>query len=141
MIKKCNKTIKFKKKCTSYTHVSFCEIKITLPHCKNKTSIFITGCTDGKFGLNCSQPCGFCTEKKQCHFINGICVEGCDSGYIGSLCVQSKNFIISKTYNPYSYTLTLYTHTHPFIHVIDIHNNIYFFKKNIIVLFCNDFAN
>lgn len=56
-------------------------------------------------------------------------MEGCDSGYIGSLCVQSKNFIISKTYYPYSYTLTLYTHTHPFIHVIDIHNNIYFKNK------------
>lgn len=59
-------------------------------------------------------------------------MEGCDSGYIGSLCVQSKNFIISKTYNPYSYTLTLYTHTHPFIHVIDIHNNIYLKKKKIL---------
>ncbi|XP_061192787.1 multiple epidermal growth factor-like domains protein 10 [Saccostrea echinata] len=46
-------------------------------------------CDDGKFGLKCDQPCGFCFGKEQCHHINGTCLNGCDRGYQGINCTQA----------------------------------------------------
>ncbi|XP_062574199.1 receptor-type tyrosine-protein phosphatase alpha-like isoform X3 [Saccostrea cucullata] len=43
-------------------------------------------CDNGTYGSVCGESCGACQEYKQCHHINGSCLEGCDSGFEGDLC-------------------------------------------------------
>ena len=60
---------------------------------KNQTSInhsiflneFIE-CPDGKHGDGCLMDCGYCTDLKQCHQVNGTWLRGCTIGYIGDEC-------------------------------------------------------
>lgn len=53
---------------------------------------YVVECIHYKYGLDCSQSCGHCTENKQCNHITGLCTHGCDPGYMGSQCIQSKPF-------------------------------------------------
>ncbi|KAH3775726.1 hypothetical protein DPMN_177131 [Dreissena polymorpha] len=48
---------------------------------------FFAACTDGTFGSNCEQTCGFC-NMGVCSPINGQCQGGCKPGYRGSLCKE-----------------------------------------------------
>ncbi|XP_061194960.1 multiple epidermal growth factor-like domains protein 11 [Saccostrea echinata] len=43
-------------------------------------------CDNGSYRYNCLENCGACLGYKQCHHINGSCLEGCDAGYEGELC-------------------------------------------------------
>lgn len=56
------------------------------------TRHYFVECSEGRYGLNCSQLCGHCKEKTQCHHISGFCAVGCDSGYWGARCTQSGFF-------------------------------------------------
>ena len=40
------------------------------------------------YGRNCSETCGFCLRKEQCHVINGICANGCSDGFLGTRCTE-----------------------------------------------------
>lgn len=55
---------------------------------------YVVECIHYKYGLDCSQSCGHCTENKQCHHINGVCPFGCDPGYMGVQCTRSMRFFI-----------------------------------------------
>lgn len=46
----------------------------------------LTVCLGGMYGSNCRVTCGNCFESKQCHYINGTCMNGCDNGYQGFQC-------------------------------------------------------
>ncbi|XP_062574220.1 multiple epidermal growth factor-like domains protein 10 [Saccostrea cucullata] len=46
-------------------------------------------CEGGRYGQDCKETCGACLGYKQCHHINGSCLEGCDAGYEGQLCKTS----------------------------------------------------
>lgn len=52
--------------------------------------LYFVECIEGRYGLNCSQVCGHCKDKTQCHHISGLCVLGCDTGYRGNQCTQSE---------------------------------------------------
>lgn len=52
-------------------------------------------CDGGFFGLNCTEPCGMCFEKEQCHHINGSCLKGCDYGYSGINCTNDEGMCLS----------------------------------------------
>ena len=38
------------------------------------------------FGQGCMESCGHCVALKQCHHVNGSCLNGCDRGYQGIKC-------------------------------------------------------
>lgn len=52
-------------------------------------------CDGGFFGLNCTEPCGKCYEKEQCHHINGSCLKECADGYSGINCTNVEGMHIS----------------------------------------------
>lgn len=56
-------------------------------------SKWFTACDVGTYGENCSTLCGHCFETKQCHHINGTCINGCNSGYHGLLCTDGKHIL------------------------------------------------
>ena len=58
--------------------------------CASFTYIVFSECDGGRYGHNCSNTCGFCLNKEQCHVINGSCLNGCDSDYWGDQCTQCK---------------------------------------------------
>ncbi|XP_062592311.1 multiple epidermal growth factor-like domains protein 10 isoform X2 [Saccostrea cucullata] len=43
-------------------------------------------CNGNKYGQDCGQGCGACLGYKQCHHMNGSCLEGCDAGFKDTLC-------------------------------------------------------
>nr|XP_022308872.1 uncharacterized protein LOC111114722 isoform X2 [Crassostrea virginica] len=43
-------------------------------------------CTNGTYGNGCQQRCGHCKDLKQCHHVNGTCLDGCGPGYEGEFC-------------------------------------------------------
>ena len=45
-------------------------------------------CNKKKFGLECNQTCGNCTNGEPCHHVNGSCLNGCDVGVFGDKCDQ-----------------------------------------------------
>ena len=45
-------------------------------------------CDNNTFGVNCTGVCGHCTEKEQCHHVNGTCLHGCEPGFNGFQCDQ-----------------------------------------------------
>ena len=51
-------------------------------------------CESGKFGMNCNENCGHCSNAS-CNHVNGTCVSGCTPGYHGSFCQKGK---LWKTY-------------------------------------------
>lgn len=48
----------------------------------------IIACDSNFYGENCSLPCGHCLDSKQCHHINGTCLNGCDGGHQGLNCME-----------------------------------------------------
>ena len=47
-------------------------------------------CKDKKYGLECNQTCGNCTNGEPCHHVNGSCLNGCDVGVFGDKCDAGK---------------------------------------------------
>ena len=54
--------------------------------------VTIIVCGDRKFGQGCMEPCGHCVAMKQCHHVNGSCLNGCDRGYQGIECTEGCTF-------------------------------------------------
>jgi hypothetical protein len=50
-------------------------------------------CDGKKYGAGCQDNCGDCLDYKQCHHINGSCLDGCDIGYVGDFCKTGKYLI------------------------------------------------
>lgn len=61
-------------------------------------------CTNGKYGKQCHNDCGYCRHMNECSHINGTCVKGCKPGYKQPMCTQSEWIVknskrsLSKTY-------------------------------------------
>ena len=53
---------------------------------KELLGFFPTECTNGTYGNGCQQRCGHCKDLKQCHHVNGTCLDGCGPGYDGEFC-------------------------------------------------------
>ena len=51
-------------------------------------TLMFTECKDKKYGLNCSENCGNCRDLRQCHYINGSCLNGCSPGFQGKKCTM-----------------------------------------------------
>ena len=85
----------------------------------NKNTLIFAECDKGRYGQNCSNNCGFCSNKEQCDVINGTCMNGCDIGYWGDYCTQCKKhclslikikikqFFLSNCMNPLKYYFTI----------------------------------
>nr|XP_022310810.1 secretory phospholipase A2 receptor-like isoform X2 [Crassostrea virginica] len=43
-------------------------------------------CSDGSYGKECQDTCGYCADQDVCHHTNGSCPNGCEAGYQGILC-------------------------------------------------------
>lgn len=53
-------------------------------------------CTDGWYGLNCSQLCvGHCRDDAACNHVTGQCEGECDAGWTGSLCEKGDMYTLS----------------------------------------------
>lgn len=49
--------------------------------------IYLTECTEERYGVNCSQECsGHCRDGVSCNYVTGQCTNGCDVGWTGSHC-------------------------------------------------------
>ena len=67
----------------------------------------LTECSNGKYGQNCSKPCGNCAGSPQCEASFGACEWGCKTGYTGTHCLTGRyslnkgiNWIISVVVAP-----------------------------------------
>lgn len=51
-------------------------------------SVFLcTGCTEGWYGINCSQQCsGHCRDGTTCNHVSGQCDGRCDAGWTQFAC-------------------------------------------------------
>ena len=47
-------------------------------------------CSDGTYGKECQDICGYCADLDVCHHTNGSCPNGCEAGYKGRLCKTRK---------------------------------------------------
>ncbi|XP_078327321.1 uncharacterized protein LOC111115469 [Crassostrea virginica] len=56
------------------------------PVAKEQVKIGVRACRSGKYGKNCNNSCGFCSDQNDCSHVNGTCLSGCDLGYTGALC-------------------------------------------------------
>lgn len=45
------------------------------------SNVYLLECNGGKFGENCTNDCGHCLHREQCHFIDGTCSNGCNKGF------------------------------------------------------------
>ena len=45
-------------------------------------------CSENTYGMGCKESCGNCTNREQCHHIDGECQFGCDTGSYGGKCDQ-----------------------------------------------------
>lgn len=50
------------------------------------STLWFIECDGMKYGFGCIYNCGTCLDHKQCHHINGSCLQGCDAGFEGNLC-------------------------------------------------------
>ena len=50
-------------------------------------------CGNGTFGQDCTEQCGECLRKEQCHHVDGSCANGCNPGYQGLMCTKGCHFI------------------------------------------------
>ena len=68
----------------------------------NLIRTFFIACNSGKYGEDCNNTCGFCSEQNDCSHVNGTCFSGCDLGYTGALCKTGMFKIFTKTKTDYS---------------------------------------
>ena len=54
----------------------------------DESLLMITECSDGNYGLGCSQTCHHCTSPDICDKPTGRCPNGCSAGYQGDNCDQ-----------------------------------------------------
>ena len=64
--------------------------------CFQFARFILTECNDSKDGVKCSEICGYCLNKTNCHLINGSCLEGCDPSFQGDKCLGGTFFIVIK---------------------------------------------
>lgn len=50
------------------------------------TNVYPIECNKNKYGEDCGQTCGNCTNGEQCNHVNGSCFNGCDMGVEGDKC-------------------------------------------------------
>lgn len=50
----------------------------------------VTDCETYKYGIGCTEDCGYCINGRRCNHINGFCYAGCETGYYGSQCKMGK---------------------------------------------------
>lgn len=43
-------------------------------------------CSEGFYGDECENKCGYCINSTKCHHVNGTCMDGCEPGYKGEYC-------------------------------------------------------
>ena len=60
---------------------------------------YLLECSLGKYGLNCREICGNCSDVSYCHKGNGTCLTGCSSGYKGPLCKEGDDLYLIICYN------------------------------------------
>ena len=53
----------------------------------DESLLMITECSDGNYGLECSQTC-HCASPDVCDKRTGRCPNGCSAGYLGDNCDQ-----------------------------------------------------
>ena len=54
--------------------------------------VFLTGCSDKTWGVNCENQCSeHCGGSGQCDVKNGTCLEGCKPGFHSERC--DKDFV------------------------------------------------
>ncbi|XP_034231279.1 phosphatidylinositol phosphatase PTPRQ-like [Thrips palmi] len=51
-------------------------------------------CSPGRYGANCTEPCGQCSGQKVCDPFTGICPQGCSTGYVPPHCHQPMSHLI-----------------------------------------------
>ena len=77
------------------------------------------------YGRNCSETCGLCLGKEQCHAINGVCANGCSDGFLGTKCTEgnySYVFLYPKLHVcAYAFDLKRRSHLTPLTMHTDIH--------------------
>ena len=71
-------------------HSFFCNLSMF----NRVEGVLFIECDGGRHGQNCSNTCGFCSQKEQCHFITGNCAHGCENGYKGDRCKQSNLILL-----------------------------------------------
>ena len=64
--------------------------------CFQFARFILTECNDSKDGVKCSEICGYCLNKTNCHLINGSCLVGCDPSFQGDTCLGGTFFIVIK---------------------------------------------
>ena len=55
-----------------------------------KSLIFVTACTSGRYGQDCTEMCGNCAGGAVCDHVDGTCSVGCDPGWQGGTCKQGQ---------------------------------------------------
>ena len=54
--------------------------------------VFLSECTHGLFGSNCSKKCSInCKVPGRCHRKTGFCTGGCQVGWAGNMCEKGKS--------------------------------------------------
>ena len=56
--------------------------------------VFLTVCNYYRYGVECSEICGYCLNKTNCHHINGLCLKGCDPSFQRDKCLGGTFFIV-----------------------------------------------
>ena len=60
------------------------------PTVKYKKFLLNLECSDGTYGKECQDTCGYCVDQYVCHHTNGSCPNGCENGFQGRLCKARK---------------------------------------------------
>ena len=67
-------------------------------------------CGNGTFGQDCTEQCGECLRKEQCHHVDGSCASECNPGYQGIMCTKGCHFYFYK-----EKSLLLMFYRHPYM--------------------------
>ena len=59
-------------------------------------------CSKGMYGFDCNERCGNCYDQKECHPVNGTCLNGCNDGFLGELC-KTRMYLYSCTGTMYAF--------------------------------------
>lgn len=58
---------------------------------------FVTECSGGFFGPNCSQKCENC-KQQSCYITNGTCLSGCLKDFEGEMCNKKASAYTEQHY-------------------------------------------